>query len=91
MNSIIIHPETKISFSIFEENGINLLKEYIKMYYKLKGGYSILSKINNRPPIKLAEILRKHLLSNFKEFKSIDIANPGFINITFKQVSFMRF
>ena len=41
----------------------------------------ILAKANNNSPIKLAEILKKHLLSNFIEFKSIEIAGPGFLNI----------
>ena len=43
----------------------------------------ILAKVNNTSPISLAEILKKHLLSNFDEFKSIEIAGPGFINIYF--------
>ena len=43
----------------------------------------VLAKVNNCPPIKLAEILKKHLLSNFDEFKSIEIATPGFLNIYF--------
>lgn len=49
----------------------------------------ILAKINNNSPIKLAEILKKHLLSNFKEFKSIEIAEPGFLNIYF-HISFWK-
>ena len=43
----------------------------------------ILSKANNIPSIQLAEIIKKHLLSNFKEFKNIEIAGPGFLNIFF--------
>ena len=43
----------------------------------------ILSKANNRSPLDLAEILKKHLLRNFKEFKNIEIAKPGFLNIYF--------
>ena len=43
----------------------------------------ILAKINNTSPIQLAETLKKHLLSNFKEFESIEIAKPGFLNIFF--------
>jgi len=43
----------------------------------------ILAKINNNSPIKLAEVFKKYLLSNFKEFKSIEIAGPGFLNISF--------
>ena len=43
----------------------------------------ILSKSNNTSPLKLAEVLKKHLLLNFKEFKSINIAKPAFLNISF--------
>ena len=43
----------------------------------------ILAKVNNISPVKLAEILKKHLLLNFPEFKSIEIAGPGFLNIYF--------
>ena len=43
----------------------------------------ILAKDNNNSPIKLAEIIKKHLLSKFKEFKSIEISEPGFLNIHF--------
>ena len=41
----------------------------------------ILASINNNSPIKLAEILKKKLLLDFKEFKNIEIAGPGFLNI----------
>jgi len=43
----------------------------------------ILSKANNSSPLELAENIKKHLLLNFKEFKKIEIANPGFLNIYF--------
>jgi len=43
----------------------------------------ILAKFNKTSPTKLAEILKKHLLLSFKEFKSIDVIEPGFINIYF--------
>ena len=43
----------------------------------------ILCKLNNIAPVKLAEILKEHFLSNFKEFKNIDVAGPGFLNIYF--------
>ena len=43
----------------------------------------ILAKFNNDTPVNLAELLKKHLLSSFKEFKSIDVAHPGFLNISF--------
>ena len=43
----------------------------------------ILSKPNEVSAIKLAEIIKEHLLSKFKEFKYISIDGPGFINIHF--------
>jgi len=49
----------------------------------------ILAKFNNTSPIKLAEILKEHLLFKYKEFKSIEVAGPGFLNISF-QNSFWR-
>ena len=49
----------------------------------------VLAKLNNSTPVKLAEILKRYLLSNFKEFKSIDIADPGFLNINF-HISFWK-
>ena len=49
----------------------------------------ILAKFNNVSPIELGKILKKHLLSNFDEFKSIEIAGPGFLNISFN-ISFWK-
>ena len=49
----------------------------------------ILAKFNNKEPIVLAEILKKHLLLNFQEFKFIEIAKPGFLNIKF-HISFWK-
>tara|TARA_Y100000590_G_scaffold465968_1_gene639841 strand:- start:3763 stop:5487 length:1725 start_codon:yes stop_codon:yes gene_type:complete len=49
----------------------------------------ILSKINKTSPTEIAEILKKNLLSNFKEFKKIEIAQPGFLNIYF-HISFWK-
>ena len=43
----------------------------------------ILAKVNNTSPVQMAEVLKKHLLLNFNEFKSIEIAGPGFLNIDF--------
>ena len=43
----------------------------------------VLAKSNKNSPVKLAEFLRKHLLNDIKEFKSIEIAGPGFLNICF--------
>ena len=44
----------------------------------------ILASLNNKKPSDFANILKKDFLENFKEFKEIDIAKPGFLNITFK-------
>ena len=43
----------------------------------------VLSKANNISPLELAKILKKHLLSSFNEFTNIEIAGPGFLNISF--------
>ncbi len=44
----------------------------------------ILSKINKKSPIDLANILKKYLLDEFKEIEKVDVAKPGFLNITFR-------
>ena len=44
----------------------------------------ILAKFNKKTPLDLANILKKNLLENFKEFEKIDVAKPGFLNINFK-------
>tara|TARA_B110000438_G_scaffold162006_1_gene155255 strand:+ start:4565 stop:6292 length:1728 start_codon:yes stop_codon:yes gene_type:complete len=49
----------------------------------------ILAKFNNISPIELGEILKKHFLLNFDEFRSIEIAGPGFLNISFN-ISFWK-
>ena len=49
----------------------------------------VLAKSNNIPSIEVAKILKKHLLSSFNEFKNIEIAEPGFLNIFF-HISFWR-
>tara|TARA_Y100000590_G_C15739875_1_gene1019872 strand:- start:2514 stop:4241 length:1728 start_codon:yes stop_codon:yes gene_type:complete len=43
----------------------------------------MLAKVNNISSTKLADTLKKHLLLNIKEFKRIEIAGPGFLNIFF--------
>ena len=48
-----------------------------------------LAKLNKSSPVQLAEILKKNLLINFKEFKSIEVAGPGFLNICFN-ISFWK-
>jgi arginyl-tRNA synthetase len=49
----------------------------------------ILAKFNNISPIELGEILKKNLLLDFDEFGSIEIAGPGFLNISFN-ISFWK-
>ena len=49
----------------------------------------VLAKVNNTSPVQLAESIKKHLLLNFKEFKSIEIDGPGFLNIYFR-ISFWK-
>jgi len=49
----------------------------------------VLAKVNNSSPVKLAEILREHLLLKLKEVKNIEIAEPGFLNIFF-HISFWK-
>ena len=44
----------------------------------------VLAKPNKSSPFTIAEFIKEHLLLNFKEFKHIDIAGPGFLNIHFK-------
>ena len=46
----------------------------------------ILAKSNNTSPLNLAEIIKKHLLMEFKEFNNIEVAEPGFLNIFFKNL-----
>ncbi len=41
----------------------------------------LLAKPNASSPHDLAKLLKKHLLNNFKEFKDIEVAGPGFLNI----------
>ena len=49
----------------------------------------ILSKANKLQPIRLAEVIKQHLVKNFKEFKNVEIAGPGFLNISF-DISFWK-
>tara|TARA_Y100000590_G_scaffold437290_1_gene558778 strand:+ start:2454 stop:4181 length:1728 start_codon:yes stop_codon:yes gene_type:complete len=49
----------------------------------------ILAKYNGTSSTDLAEILKKNLLNGFKEFESIEVAGPGFLNINF-HISFWK-
>ena len=44
----------------------------------------IFAKFNKKSSLDLANILKKNFLENFDEFEKIDIAKPGFLNISFK-------
>ena len=44
----------------------------------------ILSKYNKINSIEIADLLKKEFIKEFKEFDKIEIAKPGFLNITFK-------
>ena len=44
----------------------------------------ILANFNKQSPMDLAVILKTHLLKKFKEFKDIEVAKPGFVNIYLK-------
>ena len=49
----------------------------------------ILAKHNNMSSLDLAKILKENFLIIFKEFKSIEVAGPGFLNINF-DISFWK-
>ena len=51
----------------------------------------ILAKFNNISANQMAETLKKNLLLNFKEFKDIEIAGPGFLNINFTSAFWMSY
>ena len=49
----------------------------------------VLAKYNNITSVELANIFKKKLLSIFKEFKTIEVAGPGFLNINL-DISFWK-
>ena len=51
----------------------------------------ILAKPNNTSPQALAEVLKEFLIKNIKEFKSIEIAGPGFLNIYFHDFFWLEY
>ena len=51
----------------------------------------ILSKVNNKKPKDIAEFLKTDLIIKFSEFKNIFIAEPGFLNIEFKDDFWHKF
>tara|TARA_B100000029_G_scaffold509333_1_gene598286 strand:- start:112 stop:1839 length:1728 start_codon:yes stop_codon:yes gene_type:complete len=51
----------------------------------------LLTKSNNKSPMEIAEILKKNFSISFKEFKNINIAKPGFINISFHEFFWKKY
>ena len=51
----------------------------------------VLSKINKKPPLELAETLAKSLENEDKSIKEVSIVKPGFINIKFQPVFWTNF
>ena len=51
----------------------------------------VLSKVNKKSPIDLAEIIAKSVKENNVLIEDISIANPGFINIKFKTIFWTNF
>ena len=51
----------------------------------------VLSKINKKPPIELAEVLADAIKKNDNLIKDISIVKPGFINIKFKEIFWTNF
>ncbi len=51
----------------------------------------VLSKLNKKSPISLAENLSVHLKNNDKLIHDISVAKPGFINIKFKPIFWTKF
>ena len=50
-----------------------------------------LSKINNKSPLDLAEILITHIKKNDELIEDISVVKPGFINIKFKPIYWTNF
>jgi len=51
----------------------------------------ILSKVNQKSPFEMANLLKENFLSHFREFDNIDIGKPGFLNINFKSYFWKNF
>ena len=45
----------------------------------------MLAKLNKKSPFALAEIFKESFIKEYQEFDNINIAKPGFLNITFKK------
>ena len=51
----------------------------------------VLSKINEKPPIVLAEVLADAIKKSDNLIKDISVVKPGFINIKFKEIFWTNF
>ena len=51
----------------------------------------LLSKYNNKTPLDLADELKEHFKKDFKEFKDVKSARPGFLNFSFKSEFWKKF
>ena len=51
----------------------------------------VLSKINKKPPMTIADELSKFIKKNDKDIETISVAKPGFINIKFKSIYWNNF
>ena len=51
----------------------------------------VLSKVNEKPPLELAEILKDLILENDKSISKLEIKKPGFINIKFNSEFWSEF
>ena len=76
-NKIIDYPENFENYSVElpPKNQIADISTNVAM---------LLAKHNKTEPFKIAHLIKKEFLNEFKEFDKIEIAKPGFINITFK-------
>ena len=91
--NLFLDYQKKIFFSLKKLEKINIPKKIRSFAVELPpknqradiscNAAMILAKANDTSPYNLAEVIKKHLLSNFNEFKSIEIAGQGFININF--------
>ena len=100
--NIFLHYQEKIftNLKILEKKGvIKIPKEFTGLTVELppkneKAAIScnaalVLAKYNNITSVELANIFKKKLLSIFKEFKTIEVAGPGFLNINL-DISFWK-
>ena len=83
INKVILAHKNNLKLKDFDQlNNINLEIPPEHFDFDLSTNISlVLSKINKINPNKLAEDIKNLLLKNIIEFKEIEVAGPGFINI----------